>query len=371
MSQDFSGTRRVDEKHAFDIARLAAWMRIHVDGFDDSEKTLAVEQFTGGQSNPTFLLQAGGRRYVLRLQPPGKLLTSAHAVDREFQVISALAASDVPVAKAYALCSDPNVIGSMFYVMDCVDGRILWDPALPGMTPAERAAMFDEMNRVISALHSVDVAALGLSDYGKPGSFFTRQLGRWTKQYRAAEKEKIAAMDALIDWLPQHIPADESSAIVHGDFRLDNLIFHPTEPRIVAVLDWELSTLGHPMADFAYHCLAWHMPPGKIRGLLGHDLAALGIPPEADYVARYCRRTGRAPVARAEWNFYLAFNLFRLCAIVQGIAARALQGNAASAEALEMGKLAQPVAEAGWRLACHGVSQPATPGSHRLQLEQL
>ena len=351
MSQDFSGTRPVNEKHAFDIARLAAWMRTHVDGFDDSEKTLAVEQFKGGQSNPTFLLQAGGRRYVLRRQPPGKLLPSAHAVDREFRVISALAASEVPVAKTYALCTDPDVIGSMFYVMDCVDGRIFWDPALPGMTPADRAAIFDEMNRVISALHTVDFASIGLGDYGKPGSFFERQIGRWTKQYRAAETEKIAAMDALIDWLPQHIPADESSAIVHGDYRLDNLIFHPSEPRIIAVLDWELSTLGHPMADFAYHCLAWQMPPGKLRGLLGHDLATLGIPQEADYVAHYCQRTGRAPVAPAEWNYYLAFNLFRLCAIAQGIATRALQGNAASAEAVEMGKLAQPVAEAGWRLA--------------------
>ena len=352
MSHDFSGTRPVNEKHAFDIARLAAWMRNHVAGFDDREKTLVVEQFKGGQSNPTFMLQAGGRRYVLRRRPPGKLLPSAHAVDREFQVISALAASDVPVAKAYALCTDPDVIGSMFYVMAFVDGRIFWDPALPDMTPVERGAIFDEMNRVISALHTVDFAAIGLGDYGKPGSFFARQIGRWTKQYRAAETEKIAAMDALIEWLPQHIPADESSAIVHGDFRLDNLIFHKTEPRIIAVLDWELSTLGHPMADFAYHCLAWHMPPGKIRGLLGHDLAALGIPQEADYVARYCQRTGRAPVAPAEWNYYLAFNLFRLCAIAQGIAARALQGNAASAEAVEMGKLAQPVAEAGWRLAC-------------------
>lgn len=352
MSQDFSGTRPVNEKHAFDIERLAAWMRTHVNGFDDSETALVVEQFKGGQSNPTFLLQAGGRRYVLRRQPPGKLLPSAHAVDREFQVISALAASEVPVAKAYALCTDPEVIGSMFYVMACVDGRIFWDPALPDMTPAERGAIFDEMNRVISALHTVDFAAIGLGDYGKPGSFFERQIGRWTKQYRAAETEKIAAMDALIDWLPQHIPADESSAIVHGDFRLDNLVLHPSEARIVAVLDWELSTLGHPMADFAYHCLVWHMPPGKFRGLLGHDLAALGIPAEAEYVARYCQRTGRAPVAPAEWNYYLAFNLFRLCAIAQGIAARALQGNAASAEAVEMGQLAQPVAEAGWRLAC-------------------
>jgi aminoglycoside phosphotransferase (APT) family kinase protein len=351
MSEEFSGTKPVNEKHAFDVTRLAEWLRAHVAGYDDSATPLQVAQFKGGQSNPTFLLTAGGKKYVMRRKPPGKLLPSAHAVDREFRVISALAGTDVPVAKAHALCSDDAVIGSMFYIMDCVDGRVLWDPALPESSPAERGAIFDEMNRVIAALHGVDFNAVGLADYGKTGSYFERQIGRWGQQYRAAETETIEAMNCLIDWLPQHIPADESQSIVHGDFRLDNLIFHPTEPRILAVLDWELSTLGHPMADFAYHCLAWHMPPGKIRGLVGLDLAALGIPAEANYVRRYCERSGRAPVSPREWNYYLAFNLFRLAAITQGITARALQGNAASSAAVEMGKLTRPVAEAGWKLA--------------------
>ncbi len=350
MSNDFSGTRPVNERHAFDVPRLAEWLRANVKGYDDSQTPLHVEQFKGGQSNPTFLLSAGAKKYVMRRKPPGKLLPSAHAVDREFRVISALAATAVPVAQAHALCTDDSIIGTMFYIMDCVDGRIFWDPALPDLTPAERGAIFDEMNRVIAALHSVDVSAVGLADYGKPGSYFERQITRWTQQYRAAETDKIAAMDSLMDWLPQHIPAGDDTAIVHGDYRLDNVIFHPTEPRILAVLDWELSTLGHPMADFAYHCLAWHMPPGKMRGLVGVDLAASGIPSERDYVVRYCERTGRQPVPPAEWNYYLAFNLFRLASIAQGIAARALQGNAASAQAVEMGKMARPVAEAAWRL---------------------
>ena len=350
MSQEFSGTRPVNPKHAFDEAALAAWLRTHVRDYP-AQAPLVVAQFAGGQSNPTFLLTAGDRRYVLRRKPPGKLLPSAHAVDREFRVISALAGTDVPVARAHALCTDDAVIGTMFYVMDCVDGRIFWDPALPGLLPAERSAIFDEMNRVIAALHSVDVATVGLADYGKPGNYFERQVTRWTQQYRAAETEAIEAMDRLIDWLPAHIPPGDDTAIVHGDFRLDNVVFHPTEPRILAVLDWELSTLGHPMADFAYHCMAWHMPPARMRGLVGVDLDALGIPREADYVARYCARTGRAPVTSAEWNYYLAFNMFRLAAIAQGIAARALQGNAASAQAVEMGRMARPVAETGWRIA--------------------
>jgi aminoglycoside phosphotransferase (APT) family kinase protein len=258
----------------------------HVEGFSGE---LQVEKFKGGQSNPTFMLSAGGRKYVMRRKPPGKLLPSAHAVDREYKVITALAATDVPVAKTWALCTDDSVIGTMFYIMDCVDGRIMWDPALPGMTPAQRGAIFDEMNRVIAALHKVDYAAVGLADYGKPGSYFARQIDRWSKQYRASETEKIEAMDKLIEWLPQNIPAGDETSIVHGDFRLDNTVFHPTEPRMLAVLDWELSTLGHPLADFAYHCMTWRLSPGQFRGLAGNDLAALGIPSEAEYVAAYCR----------------------------------------------------------------------------------
>jgi aminoglycoside phosphotransferase (APT) family kinase protein len=343
----FSGTRPVAPQHAFDIDRLAAWMRAHVDDFRGE---LKVEQFKGGQSNPTFLLEAGGKRYVMRRKPPGNLLPSAHAVDREYRVIRALAQTDVPVAKAHALCEDPEVIGTAFYVMDHVDGRILWNSALPDHAPQQRAAMFDEMNRVIAALHSVDYAKLGLADYGKPGNYLERQVARWTKQYRASETETIEAMDRLIDWLPQHIPAGDETAIVHGDYRIDNVIFHPTEPRILAVLDWELSTLGHPLADFAYHCMTWRMAPGASRGLAGLDLKALGIPTEEEYVEAYCRRTGRAGIAREQWEYYMVFNMFRLTGILQGVMARALQGNASSAEALAAGKRARPLAEMAWQL---------------------
>ena len=346
MSDKFLGTRPVSSRHAFDTGRLADWLRANVEGYSGE---LAVEQFKGGQSNPTFLLSAGNRKYVMRRKPPGKLLPSAHAVDREYRVISALAKTDVPVARSYALCQDDAVIGTAFYVMDYVEGRILWDPALPGMQPAERTAIFDEMNRVIAALHNVDYASVGLADYGKPGSYFARQIDRWSKQYRASETEKIEAMDNLMAWLPANIPAGDETSIVHGDYRLDNVIFHPSEPRILAVIDWELSTLGHPLSDFAYHCMTWRLSPGQFRGLQGHDLAALGIPGEADYVALYCRRTGRESIPAAEWEYYLAFNMFRLTAILQGIMARAMQGNAASQEAIDTGKRARPLAEEAWR----------------------
>lgn len=346
MSDKFLGTRAVLPQHAFDADRLADWMRSHVEGFSGA---LQVEQFKGGQSNPTFLLSAGGRQYVMRRKPPGKLLPSAHAVDREYRVITALAQTEVPVARSYALCEDDAVIGTAFYIMDFVAGRIFWDPALPGLAPLERAAIYDEMNRVIAALHRVDYATVGLADYGKPGSYFARQIDRWSKQYRASETEKIEAMDQLIAWLASNIPPGDETAIVHGDYRLDNVVFHPTEPRILAVLDWELSTLGHPLADFAYHCMTWRLSPGQFRGLGGCDLAGLGIPSEAEYVARYCQRTGRASIAAAQFEYYVAFNMFRLTAILQGITARALQGNASSQEAVETGKRARPLAEAAWR----------------------
>ena len=345
-SDKFTGTRAVTPQHAFDSGRLAQWMRQHVDGFKGD---LAVEQFKGGQSNPTFLIRAGGKGYVMRRKPPGKLLPSAHAVDREYRIITALASTEVPVARSYALCDDDAVIGTAFYIMDYVEGRILWDPALPGMTRAQRGAIFDEMNRVIAALHCVDYEALGLADYGKPGNYIERQVGRWSKQYKASETERIEAMDNLIAWLPQHVPPGDETRITHGDFRLDNVIFHPTEARILAVLDWELSTLGHPFADFAYHCMTWRLSPGQFRGLAGADLAALGIPSEAEYVAAYCRRTGRGAIAEAEWDYYMAFNMFRLAGILQGIMARALQGNASSQEAIETGKRTRPLAEEAWR----------------------
>src|SRR5450759_2585093 len=346
MSDKFIGTRPVSAQHAFDTAWLAGWMRRHVDGFKGDP---TVEQFKGGQSNPTFLIRAGGKGYVMRRKPPGKLLPSAHAVDREYRIITALAYTGVPVARSYALCEDDSVIGTAFYIMDYVEGRILWDPALPGMRREERGAIFDEMNRVIAALHCVDYEALGLADYGKPGNYIERQVGRWSKQYKASETEKIEAMDNLIAWLPQHIPPGDETRITHGDFRLDNLIFHPTEARILAVLDWELSTLGHPLVDFAYHCMTWRLSPGQFRGLAGTDCAALGIPSEAEYVAAYSRRTGRGAIPEAEWDYYMAFNMFRLAGILQGIMARALQGNASSQEAIETGKRTRPLAEEAWR----------------------
>ena len=343
----FAGTMPVSERNRFDLARLEAYLRQHIDGFDGP---LEVEQFKGGQSNPTFRLSAGGKRYVLRRKPPGKLLPSAHAVDREYRVMTALRDSDVPVPRTRCLCADESVIGTAFFVMDCVDGRIFWDPSLPDRNQSGRAAIFAEMNRVIAALHKVDYRALGLVDYGKTGNYFARQIARWTKQYRASETEKIEAMDRLIEWLPENIPADDETTIVHGDYRLDNLIFHPTEARIVAVLDWELSTLGHPLADFAYHCMSWHVPGGgPFGGMRGLDLGALGIPFEAEYIAAYCRRIGRGPIVPDHWDFYIAYNMFRAAGIAQGIMGRVVDGTAASEHAPEVGRWARRMAELGWQ----------------------
>jgi aminoglycoside phosphotransferase (APT) family kinase protein len=346
MNENVEGTGPVREAHRFDTARLREYMRRHV---DEGIREIEVEQFRGGQSNPTYLVRAGGKRYVLRRKPPGKLLPSAHAVDREYRVITALAQTDVPVARTRALCQDDSVIGTAFYIMDYVEGRIFWDPRLPGMSAAERRAVYDELNRVIAALHVVDYRAIGLGDYGKQGSYFARQIDRWTRQYRASETEKIEAMDNLIEWLPRHVPDDDETRIVHGDYRIDNVIYHPSEPRILAVLDWELSTLGHPLADFAYHCMTWRFTPGLFRGLAGEDLPGLGIPTESEYVAAYCRRVGRERLPEREWEYCIVFNMFRLAGILQGIMARALQGNASSAHALEHGKRARPLAEQAWR----------------------
>ena len=342
---NFRGTMPVQERHRFDAARLASYLHDHIPQFP----TLLVEQFKGGQSNPTYLLEAGGRRYVLRRKPPGNLLPSAHAVDREYRVITALANTDVPVPRTWCLCEDPDVIGTSFFVMDYVEGRVFWDPSLPDLTPAQRRAIWLEINRVIAALHRVDYAAVGLDTYGRPGNYIRRQIERWTQQYRSSETEPIAAMDNLIAWLPDNVPPGDETSIVHGDFRIDNLILHPSEPRVLAVLDWELSTLGHPLADFAYHLMAWRLGPGQFRGMHGMDLHALGIPSEAEYVASYCERTGRAGIGNVD--FYLAYNMFRLAAILQGIAKRAIDGTAANAQAVETGKRARPTAEAGWALA--------------------
>jgi aminoglycoside phosphotransferase (APT) family kinase protein len=350
MFEEMMGTRPVSGPQVFDAGALEAWLKRHVDGYPGGP--LAVEQFKGGQSNPTFKLGAGEHRYVLRTKPgpAARLLPSAHAVDREFRVMQALHSAGFPVPRQYALCMDESVIGRAFYVMECVEGRVLWDQSLPGMTPAGRGAIYDELNRVIAQLHTVDYAAIGLADYGKPGNYFARQIERWTRQYLASQTEQIEAMDRLIEWLPEHIPPGDDTAIVHGDFRLDNMIFHPTEPRILAVLDWELSTLGHPAADFSYHCMSWHIPPGKFRGIGGLDLAGLGIPSLDQYVARYCERTGKT-IRAQDFDFYLAYNMFRLAGIMQGIMKRYVDGTAASAQALENGKAARPMAEMAWQFA--------------------
>ena len=355
-TQNFTGTRPVAGQHAFDEAALATWLQSRLPGF---EGPLTVEMFKGGQSNPTYKLITPQRAYVMRAKPGpvAKLLPSAHAIEREFRVMSALHGTGVPVAQMHVLCEDESVIGRAFYIMECVNGRVLWDQSLPGMTNEQRGAIYNEMNRVIAALHTVKPLAIGLDGYGKPGNYFERQIGRWSKQYVASITQPIPEMDRLMDWLPSNIPAmarDESMlSVVHGDFRLDNLMFHSQEPRVLAVLDWELSTLGHPLADFSYHCMSWHIPPGMFRGIGGLDVKALGIPTEDEYIASYCERTGIATPAqlKADWNFYLAYNMFRLAAILQGIAKRVEAGTASSDQAVKSAAGARPMAEMAWRFA--------------------
>jgi aminoglycoside phosphotransferase (APT) family kinase protein len=349
MQEDSTESNSVSESRKFNVDALHEYMQKHIDGFTGN---LSIVQFKGGQSNPTFKLTTDSHQYVLRTKPAlaKDLLPSAHAIDREFRVMNALNKAGFPTAKQFALCMDESVIGRAFYIMDFVEGRVLWDQSLPGMTPARRAEIYDEMNRVIAQLHMIDYQAIGLGDYGKPGNYFQRQIDRWTRQYKNSETEKIEAMDLLIEWLPQHIPPGEDSSIVHGDFRLDNMIFHPTEPRVLTVLDWELSTIGHPLADFAYHCMSWHIPPGDFRGIGGLDLAALGIPSEDAYIAKYCERTGKT-IRHEDFNFYLAYNMFRMAGILQGIMKRYVDGTAASEQALKNGKAARPMAELGWRYA--------------------
>lgn len=336
---------------ALDLAALEAYLATRIDGFAGP---LTAKRFKGGQSNPTYLLQTPSRRYAMRCKPApaSQLLPSAHAVEREFRLQSALAGSAVPVAAMHCLCEDESVIGVAFYVMDFVEGRIFWDQSLPELERDERTALYAELNRVIAALHQVDYAALGLADYGKPGNYFARQVDRWTRQYRASETGTVDSMERLIEWLPAHIPHEDQPrvSLVHGDYRLDNVIFHPTEPRILAVIDWELSTLGHPLADFAYHLMSWQIVPGgALRGLGGLDLAALGIPTQAEYIAQYQSRTGQD--ASGDWNYYLAYNLFRIAAILQGIAKRVEEGTASSPQAAQYGAQVRPLAELGWRFA--------------------
>ena len=331
---------------AFDQNVLAAWLKAQ--GLLD-RATLTVKALTGGQSNPTFLLSSGAQRYVLRKKPPGPLLPSAHAVDREFRVMQALQHSDVPVPKLFAYNEELDVVGTPFYIMEYLDGRVIVDQSLPGLTKTDRASVYQDMNRVIAALHNVDYAKVGLETFGKPGNYFERQIARWSRQYKEANTEDIPELHALIDWLPANIPAGEQTSIVHGDYRLDNLVLHPTEPRAIGLLDWELATLGHPLADFAYHCMSWHIPASLWRGIGGLDLAALGIPDEAYYLKQYSEATGLD--GAEHWDFYLAYNLFRMAAILQGIARRAADGTAASSDALETGSKARPLAEIGWKYA--------------------
>lgn len=325
------GTTPVREGYSFDIASLDRWMR---ENTPDYSGPLVVEQFRGGQSNPTYKLTTPDRSYVLRRKPNGQIVKGAHAIEREARVMGALREQGFPVPHIHGLCADDAVIGSWFYVMDMVEGRIFWDASMSDLDVTERPAYFDAMNATIAALHSINPHAVGLSDYGRSGNYFARQISRWSKQYLEDEVAgRDSNMDRLIEWLPNHIPAGEGISIVHGDFRCDNMIFHPTEPRVLAVLDWELSTIGHPGADFAYHAMMYRMPPHIVAGLVGVDLDALGIPTEADYLKAYCRRRGME--AMPGYDFYVAFNFFRLAAIFHGIKGRVLRGNASSAQAQE------------------------------------
>ena len=335
IAQTNTGTTPVRDTHRFDEVALARWMADHVEG---SAGPLTVEQFKGGQSNPTYRLTTPGFSYVLRRKPMGMLLKGAHAVEREARVLSALYTAGFPVPRVYGLCTDNGVIGSWFYVMALVEGRIIWDATFPDMSREDRRQHFDSMNATIAQLHLIDAAAIGLSDYGKPADYFARQIARWSRQYvEDVEGGRDPDMDWLIEWLPAHMPAGDETAIVHGDFRCDNMIFHPTEPRVIAVLDWELSTLGHPLADFVYHAMMYRVPPHIVPGLGGTDIAALGIPSEADYIAAYCARTGRSHIPN--YQFIMAFNFFRLAAIFHGIKGRTLRGTASSAESRERVKV--------------------------------
>lgn len=346
----YSGTKDVIEAHRFDVKKLEAYLANRIEGF---QTPLEVRQFKGGQSNPTYQLITPNRKYVLRRKPPGKLLPSAHAVDREYRIISALYPTGFPVAKPYLLCEDESVIGTMFYVMDCVEGRIYWGPLLPDQTPKQRGEIYDAMNETLARLHQIDYTKIGLEDYGKPGNYIARQISRWTKQYQLSETETIENMNRLIDWLPANLPPGERSSIVHGDYRLDNMILHPTEPKVLAVLDWELSTIGDPLADFTYHLMQWQMPMGGssagTQTLLGQDLDVLGIPTLDQYVAMYCKRTNREQTPNMD--YYAAYNFFRLAGILQGIIGRVRDGTAANTNAAANTETVKALANAAWYYA--------------------
>jgi aminoglycoside phosphotransferase (APT) family kinase protein len=341
----FSGTREVAERLRFDAAPLEAYLRAHVPGFSGP---VTVSQFKGGQSNPTYLIDTPQRGYVLRRKPPGKLLPSAHAVDREFKVISAVYAQNFPVAEPVHYCADDSIIGTAFFVMGYVEGRVFWEPQMPASDPQERGRVYDAMNATLARLHTFDPAAIGLADFGRGENYVARQVERWSKQYRASETQHVEEMEKLITWLPAHLPPTQPARLVHGDYRLDNMILAPDEPKILAVLDWELSTLGDPLADFTYHLMQWHMPHSEAGtgSLVGFDLAALGIPALTAYVDAYVGRTGLDP--RPRLPVYLAYNFFRLAAIMQGIAGRVRDGTATSAFAAAKAELVRPLAAKGF-----------------------
>jgi aminoglycoside phosphotransferase (APT) family kinase protein len=343
------GGFQLNDDPTFSLVQLESYVRANVGGFVGA---FGIEPLTGGQSNPTFVITLNGqKRFVLRKKPAGLLLPSAHAIDREYRVITALADTDVPVPRTVCFCEDASIIGTTFFIMEFANGRSFWDPAMPGMDRAERTLLYDEMNRVLATLHRVDYRVLGLSDFGRPGNYLARQIARWSKQYRASETKFIPSMENLIVWLPKNIPPDDEVALVHGDFRLDNLIFHPTKPQAIALLDWELSTIGHPLVDLAYHLLAWRLRADEFRGIAGTDIAALGIPNELDYVTAYCKRTGRQAIEPKRWDFYIAYNMFRLASIRQGMMYRAIHGSASNPSAADAGRRAGDTADMAWRLA--------------------
>lgn len=347
--EQFSGTKEVAEKLRFDEKRLESYLAENIEGFS---LPLKVEQFKGGQSNPTYALSTPSANYVLRRKPPGKLLPSAHAVDREYKVITALGKTSFPVPKTFVLCEDESIIGTMFFVMERVEGRIFWEGALPNENTTSRAGIYDAMNKTIASLHKIDYQKIGLEDFGKPGNYFLRQISRWTKQYIASESEKIPEMGKLIDWLPNNIPEGDETSIVHGDYRLDNMILHPNESRVLAVLDWELSTLGHPLGDFTYHLMQWRMPiieGTSTAGLSELDLKKMGIPSEEEYVALYCERTNRKQIENID--YYFAYNFFRLAGILQGIVGRVRDGTASSQHAARSADTVRVLAELGWKYA--------------------
>jgi len=349
----FSGTKEVAQVHRFDVPRLESYLAERIDGF---ETPLQVRQFRGGQSNPTYQLVTPNRKYVLRRKPPGKLLPSAHAVDREFRAISTLYPTGYPVAKPYLLCQDDSIIGTMFYVMDCVEGRVIWEGTIPGSDKKERWAIYDAMNETLARLHNIDYEKVGLGDFGKPGAYVARQISRWTKQYQLSETETIDEMNKLIDWLPRHVPAEGKPSIVHGDYRLDNMILHPTEAKVLAVIDWELCTIGDPLADFTYHLMQWLMMPGGssagTQTLASSNLEQLGIPTLEQYVGMYLERTGRTDPPNMD--YYAAYNFFRLAGILQGIVGRVREGTAASAHATRDASAVRPLAQRAWYFAQRG-----------------